>query len=69
MDSSSDSARKMAGQEANYAEEAIEEMEQTGSTQKRCPRCGQPFVLEETKSGYVIRCETPNCFKLISRGL
>lgn len=55
--------------EEENALQAFEEYERAGTTSRRCLRCGGRFFFEDTPSGYEIRCETPNCFRLTSRGI
>jgi len=60
---------KLTESEANYAEDAIEEIRTQGKTDKRCVKCGKEFVLEDFGTGYIIKCKTEDCFKLTSKGI
>jgi hypothetical protein len=69
MDSNEGNRLRISEAEADYAELAIEELSTRGATDKRCLRCGSPYILEIKGSSYTIRCETPNCFHLTVRGM
>lgn len=32
-----------------------------GTTDKRCPRCGNEIIIEEKGSSYLVRCKTDDC--------
>ena len=52
-----------------HAEQALEAMETTGTTELRCLRWGGPYVFEDFgSSAYVIRCESGD-LSFTSRGL
>ena len=40
-----------------------------GKTEKKCPRCGNEIVIEESGSSYAVKCKTPNCIKADFRGI
>ncbi len=40
-----------------------------GETDKKCPRCGNAIICEETGSSYTIRCKTEGCIKADFRGI
>ena len=54
--------------ELDYAEVAIEEENGTGTTDRRCLRCGGRYIFEDHGSGYVIRCENGD-FRITARGI
>ena len=55
--------------EYERAEKAVEETRVYGHTELSCLQCGKPYLFLDFSSGYVIRCETPRCFKVTSRGI
>ena len=55
--------------EYEYAEAAIKEEEETGSTDKRCKRCGTRYLFHPGRNSYSITCETARCFQLTARGV
>jgi hypothetical protein len=54
--------------ELDHAEAAIEEEQETGTTNRRCLRCGGRYIFEPYASGYVIRCENGD-FNTTARGI
>ena len=54
--------------EEENAEMAFEEHEETGSTVRRCLRCGGQFVFEVWGNSYRIRCQNGD-YQLTSRGI
>lgn len=69
MENENSKESELTREEYFRAEEAIEQMRRTGSTDLKCLRCGLSFILEDYGSAYVIRCETQGCFKITARGL
>lgn len=51
------------------AEEALEQIRESGKTDLRCLRCGLSYVFEGHGSGYIIHCETKDCFQVTLRGI
>lgn len=37
---------------------AEEDITNYGTTDKRCPRCGNEIIIEEKGSSYLVRCKT-----------
>ncbi len=54
--------------EWHNAEQAIQELEETGHTDRRCLRCGGALLLEDRGSAYIIRCERDDV-QITSRGI
>jgi len=48
--------RLLTEQEVEQIETAFQEYEQTGSTEKSCPWCGQALKFHDGGSGYKIWC-------------
>lgn len=55
-------------EEVLYAERAIAEEEEAGSTEMRCLRCGGRYSMTETGASYVIACENGDA-KFTFRGI
>lgn len=51
------------------AEEALEQMRISGSSDIVCLRCGARYVFEDHGTGYIIRCQTEGCFEVTVRGI
>jgi hypothetical protein len=54
--------------EHDNAEEAFIEFRETGSTERRCLRCGGEFLFHDVGNAYKIWCEN-NDFQITCRGL
>lgn len=62
--------RELTDEETQYAEDALEEYREKGSSSKRCPVCGGNFAFTDNPSGYSVVCENPDCdFRYTVRGL
>ncbi len=59
----------ISSEECDRAENAIEQEQMTGKTELMGLRCGTRYVFEDYGSGYVIRCETEECFYMTVRGI
>ncbi len=58
----------ISDEEYENATRAAEEAAETGTTQRRCLRCGGGFLYEEAPSHFILRCESCD-FKLTGRGV
>ncbi|ESQ75108.1 hypothetical protein ABAC402_10595 [Asticcacaulis sp. AC402] len=59
---------KITEAEADFADAAVTEYEQNGSTAKTCPRCRGNFVIDVRGNSYSITCVEGD-FKLTFRGI
>jgi uncharacterized paraquat-inducible protein A len=60
--------REATEEEFFFAEEAFVEHQQTGSTEKCCPRCGSEFRFRDYGSAHTVECSRCD-FKVTARGL
>lgn len=60
--------RLISDEEYENATRAAEEMAGTGTTERRCLRCGSRFLYEDHPSHFVLRCESCD-FRFTGRGL
>ena len=44
-------------------------VDENGTTNKKCPLCGNDIVVETIESACTIKCKTPNCFSSVGRGI
>ena len=56
-------------EEHRFLVEAENDISEKGKTAKRCPRCGNEIVMEETGASYAIRCKSKDCIKAEFRGI
>jgi hypothetical protein len=55
-------------EEVDNAVTAVGEEQETGTTSRRCLRCGGRLIYEDRGSGFYIRCENGD-FEISGRGL
>ena len=55
--------------ELENVDKAVDEMEVTGTTSRRCLRCGKKLICETNGNSYLVKCETPNCLYMTFRGI
>lgn len=48
---------------------ADEEIANIGSTNIRCPRCGNEIIVETVGNSYSVRCKTDDCISADFRGI
>lgn len=56
-------------EEHKFLVSAETEIVERGKTDKRCPRCNNEVLIEETGTSYTVRCKTLNCIKADFRGI
>jgi hypothetical protein len=59
---------RLTHEELEYADEAVNEYEECGHTQKACPRCGGAFLINVIGNSYSVECVNGD-FVLTSRGI
>lgn len=55
--------------EHKFLVSAENDIVKNGKTEKRCPRCGNEIVIEESGTSYTVKCKTSNCIKADFRGI
>ena len=55
--------------EIDFMYDAMYELEHTGKTDKKCPRCGNELELVVSGSSASLACKTQGCLSVTRRGL
>lgn len=48
---------------------AVDEIQKSGQTSIKCPRCNKLLIYQGNVSAYRISCEDKNCIRLTVRGI
>ena len=60
---------KLTDNEITTLDEAVNNFFDIGHSMVFCPRCGNEFDFHRSGSSYQIKCKTPDCLKMTSRGI
>ena len=61
--------RGMTKKEYDALGVASREYLETGSTSKKCPRCGKDIVVESEETTYIVRCKEIECIGRVHIGI
>lgn len=61
--------KPIADDEEKILYKAVDEIQKSGQTNVKCPRCNKILIYQGNASAYRISCEDKNCIRLTVRGI